>query len=125
MLSSRMSKSSSAAKRLSMIREPYKRRRVEFYFLTVLSLVIALAGLWYGPGRFVVAFNSDCTNCVPDSAAISLCIWIAWAWVLVVVLTAIRHQLKAFWLFLAAPFSLYWPVMWIKAGACDLIGRCG
>jgi hypothetical protein len=88
----------------------------------VISAALAVLAFGLGPLRWLIfADGGD----VPDSYALSLAIWLGWAWIFSFAVAVANVGCRAFWLLLAAPFALYWPFMWIfVAGACDVLGRC-
>lgn len=89
----------------------------------IASVVLAVLGFLFGPLRWFIFAGS---NDVPNAGALSLSVWLGWLWLASFAFTLFLHHLRAMWLVLAAPFTLYWPAMWIFVGhVCSLAGKCG
>ena len=72
-----------------------------------LALLIAAAGFWVGPGRWLI---HDRGNDVPNAETLRLCSHLAAAWVAVFVVSLSLFRARALWLLLTAPFALWWPL---------------
>jgi hypothetical protein len=84
----------------------------------------AIAGFAFaiGPLRWIL---SDRGNDVPLADSLFVSVWVGWIWIATFVGAIWTARWKALWLLLAAPFALYWPMMWIfVAGACNILGNC-
>ena len=84
------------------------------FFLAVwMSLLVAALGFYLGPGRFLLSGSG---SYLPNGSSLKLCTYLAAAWVVIFLLSAFSFKRKALWLLLAAPFALYWPLMWGLVG---------
>ena len=87
-----------------------------FGLLLALSFGVAAVGFWIGPGRFLAYAGP---NDVPDAWLISICIYVAWAWIALIFVLLARFKWRALWALIGAPAVLFWPYMWVVyAGAC-------
>ena len=78
-----------------------------------MSVIIAAAGFWIGPGRWF-AFASS--NGVPNAETLRYRAYFASAWIAWFAMTAFRYRWKALLLLPLAPFSIFWPTMFLING---------
>jgi hypothetical protein len=88
--------------------------------LLTLSGMIAALGFGMGPLRSIIAVNPA----APTPAVVSFCIWIAWVWLAVFVVSVFMLRVRSLWLLLEAPFVLYFPWTFVAHGVCSLAGHC-
>ena len=79
------------------------RRR--FMPFLMLSGVIAALGFGVGPLRWMVLAN----HAAPTAGIVSICIWIAWLWIVVFAISIVSLRFYNVWLLLEAPFVLVFP----------------
>lgn len=87
--------------------------RTPFWATAMVSVIIASAGFWVGPGRWL-AFARG--NDVPNAETLRYCTYFALAWVAWFLVTAFRYHWKALWLLPFAPFATLWPTMFLING---------
>ena len=84
-----------------------------FRWFVFLSAVLAAAGFWIGPGRWLAYAGS---GDVPDLALLRLCTCFALSWFAVFIVSILRYRWRALWQLLFAPFALLWPGMFLIHG---------
>ena len=65
--------------------------RTRFWVAAIVSVIIAAAGFWVGPGRWL-AFDRG--NDVPNAETLRYCTYFALAWVAWFLITAFRYRWK-------------------------------
>jgi len=88
--------------------------------LVVSSFLTAAAGLWIGPGSYLVfAGPGD----IPSPETISYCTWIAWLWALFAITAILAYRWRAAVVLLGAPLVLLWPFLWVdRLPGCSIFG---
>jgi hypothetical protein len=95
-------------------------KSLRFVPLLAISGLFAALGFWFGPARALLFASS---NSVPNTATLTLCIWLAWFWAGAFFFAVVFHGRRALWLLAGAPFVLVWPAMWIVlTPECSLAG---